>query len=91
QLALMQVSITGFAQMVRILKELASELCQGRLVFTLEGGYHIQALAFSVKATLGVLLGETEVDDPIGNPADSRGAAGAEEVIQQVKKIHNLG
>jgi len=91
QLALMQVSIPGFARMVRILKELAVELCQGRLVFTLEGGYNIQALAYSIKATLEVLLGETEVDDPIGNPADSRGAVEVEDVIQQVKRIHNLG
>jgi acetoin utilization deacetylase AcuC-like enzyme len=91
QIALMQVSITGFARMVMILKELASELCQGRLVFTLEGGYNKQALAYSIKATLEALLGETVVDDPIGKSTDARGPTGADEVIQQVKKIHNLG
>ncbi|PIU56332.1 MAG: histone deacetylase, partial [Chloroflexi bacterium CG07_land_8_20_14_0_80_45_17] len=33
-IAMMQVSVTGFAQMVAILKKLAIELCQGHLVFT---------------------------------------------------------
>jgi len=90
QLSLMQVSIAGFAQMVSILKGLASELCQGRLVFTLEGGYHTQALAYSIKATLEVLLGKTEVDDPVGKSTYTREATGAVETIQQVKKIHSL-
>jgi acetoin utilization deacetylase AcuC-like enzyme len=56
QLAMMRVSIEGFAQMVTILKELAAELCRGRLVFALEGGYNLQVVASSVKATLDVLI-----------------------------------
>jgi len=90
QISLMQVSIAGFAQMVRILKELASELCQGRLVFTLEGGYHTLALAHSIKATLEVLLGKPEVDDPLGKPTYTRRASKVEEIIQQVKRAHRL-
>jgi acetoin utilization deacetylase AcuC-like enzyme len=91
QLALMQVSITGFARMASILKGLASDLCQGRLVFTLEGGYNKQALAHSIKATLEVLLGETEVDDPLGKSTDPGEAIGVEEAIRQLKKLHKLG
>ena len=90
QISLMQVSIAGFARMVSILKELSSELCQGRLVFTLEGGYNTLALAYSIKATLEVLLGKTEVDDPLEKPTHTRGATGAEVTIQEVKRIHNL-
>jgi len=63
-LAMMQVSVTGFAQMVKIIKDLADELCGGRLVFTLEGGYNLTALAASVKATFDVLLGNATIDDP---------------------------
>jgi len=90
QISLMQVSIAGFAQMVRILQGLASELCQGRLVFTLEGGYHTLALAHSIKATLEVLLGKPEVDDPLGKPTYTRRASKVEEIIQQVKRAHRL-
>jgi len=90
QISLMQVSIAGFAQMVRILQGLASELCQGRLVFTLEGGYHTLALAHSIKATLEVLLGKPEVDDPLGKPTYTRRASEVGEIIQQVKEAHRL-
>jgi acetoin utilization deacetylase AcuC-like enzyme len=90
QISLMQVSIAGFAQMVRILKELASELCHSRLVFALEGGYHTLALAHSIKATLEVLLGKLEADDPLGKPTYTRRAPEVKEIIQQVKRAHKL-
>lgn len=90
QISLMQLSTTGFAQMASTLKELASELCQGRLVFTLEGGYHTLALAHSIRATLEVLQGKPQIEDPLGKPSSDRGAPGIEAVIRQVKRVHNL-
>jgi len=90
QISLMQVSIDGFAQMMSILKELASELCHNRLIFALEGGYHTSALAHSINATLEVLLGEPKVDDPLGKPTYSRTAAGVQDIIQRVKRLHKL-
>jgi acetoin utilization deacetylase AcuC-like enzyme len=89
QLAMMRVSIKGFAQMVMILKELAAELCQGRLVFTLEGGYNLQVVASSIKATLDVLLGNSEVDDPMGEAAE-RKPERFEEHIEAIKQIHGI-
>jgi len=86
----MQLSVSGFAQMVQILKRLALELCQGRLILALEGGYHIPALARSIKATLEVLLGEVEIDDPLGKPPQGRKAPAVESIIQQVKTLHRL-
>jgi acetoin utilization deacetylase AcuC-like enzyme len=91
QLALMQVSVAGFAQMAAILNGLASELCSGRLVFTLEGGYHTSALAYSIKAMLEVLLGKTEIDDLLGKPSQGGRAPNIEAVLQAVKREHNLG
>jgi len=89
QLASMQVSVAGFAEMVKILKNLAGKLCSGHLVFTLEGGYHLKALAFSVKATLDVLLGDTNIEDPLGQSGSSR-APDITPLIQVIKEIHNL-
>ena len=89
-LALMQVSVTGFGQMARIIKELADELCGGRLVFTLEGGYNLDALAASVKATFDVLLGDTSIDDPLGGSPRSFGATDIDRLIAVVKEIHKL-
>jgi len=89
-LALMEVSVTGFGQMARIIKGLADELCGGRLVFTLEGGYHLDALAASVKATFDVLLGNTATSDPLGGSPRSFGAANIDRLIAVVKEIHKL-
>ena len=89
-LAMMQVSVSGFAQMVKIIKGLADELCSGRLVLTLEGGYNLTALAASVKATFDVLLGNTNIEDPLGQ--SPRGLAGPSvaPLIDRIKEIHNL-
>ncbi len=89
QISSMQLSVTGFAQIARILNQLASELCEGRLVFTLEGGYHLSALSQSIKATLEVLLGKPEIDDPLGRPVGRR-APNITPLIQAVKKLHQL-
>ena len=89
-LATMKVTITGFAQMATILKELAAELCQGRLVFTLEGGYNLRVVASSIKATFDVLLGNLEIGDPLGKASAARKPEGFDEHIQGIKKINHI-
>jgi acetoin utilization deacetylase AcuC-like enzyme len=89
-LAMMQVSVTGFGQMVRIIKGLADELCGGRLVFTLEGGYNLDALAASIKATFDILLDSTSIDDPLGQSPHRFEAANIDRLIGAVKEIHKL-
>jgi len=86
----MQLSVTGFARMVGILKRLAGELCQGRIVLTLEGGYDLSALAASVRATFDVLLGNRTVD-LLGQPPHSETPRNSENIIESVKKLHKLG
>jgi acetoin utilization deacetylase AcuC-like enzyme len=89
-LASMQLSIAGYTDMSRALKDLADEVCNGRLVLTLEGGYHLEALAYSVLNAFGVLLGDPEwkVIDPLGScPYDERSV---DEIIQRVKQVHRL-
>ena len=89
-LALMQVTVSGFARMVTIIKELADELCGGHLVFTLEGGYNLNALAASVKATLDVLLGKSDIEDPLGQSTRSFTAPGIDSLVRSIKATHNL-
>ncbi len=86
-LARLLVSVQGFARVVRILKDLAGECCQGRLVLALEGGYDLEALACSVLASLRVLAGE-EPEDPLG-PAP-RAEAPVEHLLARVRAIHGL-
>jgi len=88
-MAMMRVSVKGFAQMEMILKELAAELCQGRLVFTLEGGYNLRVVSSSIKAVFDVLLGNSEIDDPVGE-AEVRKLEGFDEHIEAIKGIHHI-
>jgi acetoin utilization deacetylase AcuC-like enzyme len=71
------------------LKNLATELCRGRLVFTLEGGYNLRVIASSIKAIFDVLLGNSEIEDPMGE-AEVRKAEGFDEHIETIKRIHHI-
>ena len=59
----MRVKPDGFANMARILLNIAGTCCQGRFVAVLEGGYHISGLSRSVKAVLEEMLDETHISD----------------------------
>jgi acetoin utilization deacetylase AcuC-like enzyme len=89
-IALMQLSVSGFGEMARVIRDLASELCEGRLVFVLEGGYHFGALAASIKATLDALLGNTASDDPLGPSPRGGAAPKIDRLITAIKEIHSL-
>lgn len=88
-LAGMQLSIGGYAALVDRLLALANELCHGRLVFTLEGGYHLEVLAHSILNTLRRLSGVSqELSDPLGPCPWAEQDASA--VLAQVRQAHGL-
>ncbi len=91
QLAMMRVTVTGFVQMAMILRELAAELCQGRLVFTLEGGYNLRVVASSVKAIFDMLLGKSEIEDPLGKASMASKPGGFNDHIETIKRTHHIG
>jgi len=84
----MLLSVSGYARMVRTLAALAEELCQRRLVLTLEGGYNLEALAASITATFAVLLGDEQVEDPLGSARHAEQSVDA--IISAVKRVHGL-
>lgn len=81
----MQVTVKGFASMVEVVRTLAAELCDGRLVLALEGGYNLQALSHSIRASLEVLLWETVSPDPLGEPTHRWPAPDIEDVLGAAK------
>jgi acetoin utilization deacetylase AcuC-like enzyme len=89
-LAMMQLSTGGYARIAAIIKELAEELCEGRLVLTLEGGYNLEALAASVKATFDVLLGNA-VEEPVEEPTRHFQTLPIDSLITEIKRLHGLG
>ena len=56
-LGTMAVTAAGFGYMARLLGEVAAEVCKGRLLFVLEGGYSLEGLRDGVLAVLGELAG----------------------------------
>lgn len=56
-LGTMAVTAAGFAAMTGIMLELADELCGGRLLLALEGGYSLEGLSQGVLSCLSVLHG----------------------------------
>lgn len=83
----MNVTTQGFGTMAEILKQLADDVCGGRLVLMLEGGYNVEALAFAVAEILNRLgdLG-LRIDEPFA-PPDRTSDHLVRERIEQVKNV----
>lgn len=56
----MNVSPSGFAGLTRSIMDIADSCCNGKVVITLEGGYHIQGQSDSVREVLRELSGLSE-------------------------------
>lgn len=56
-LAGMELSTHGFEKLTHLLKKFSEDLCQGRLISFLEGGYDLKALAESVEVHVAALSG----------------------------------
>lgn len=87
-LARMALSLTGYAHITRELIKMAEQLCGGKIVFALEGGYNLDVLGQGVRNIAHALLGEDTVSDVYG------GSGMAEPIIQphiqRLKRLHGL-
>lgn len=73
-LGLMDVSVDGFAYLTRCMVELADEVCDGRLLVTLEGGYDLTAQRDGSMAVLSELCGKKLNTGHSVNLKDTRAA-----------------
>lgn len=90
RISAMELSVPGFVRLTEILIILANKLCDGKLVFALEGGYNYQALSSSVVSTLNKLMGSQEIFDPLGKKPERAMLKSFDELISLIKKIHHL-
>lgn len=65
-LANLGLSLAGYHWLGQALVGLATEICQGRIVFVLEGGYNLKVLPAGVGNVFRALLGESDIDDTSG-------------------------
>jgi acetoin utilization deacetylase AcuC-like enzyme len=70
----MEVTTEGFAYLTRVLMNIADACCRGRLVMTLEGGYHIQGQSLAVKKVLQEMRDDqrADVDQPVPTVGNAR-------------------
>ena len=85
-LGAMQVSGAGFRAMSDIVRALADQLCAGRSVFILEGGYSANGLREGTGAVLDALL-DPQPPQPSESREDTRSRA-LEGVLERVKQVH---
>lgn len=91
-LASLQFTTATYYMLASSIKQLAKDLCGGRCVFFLEGGYNLNSLSYSVADSFRALLGEPSLAADFDNPAilyeePSKRVLLA---IQKVKHIHSL-
>lgn len=82
------LSAGGYAYLVEVIQNLAHDFAGGRVVYLLEGGYHLEAVADSVAATLRVMLGDRDVLDPLG--ASPRLERDFRDLVAQLRTFHRV-
>ncbi|HET7377706.1 MAG TPA: histone deacetylase [Anaerolineae bacterium] len=90
RLGSMLMTSHGFFELMRRLTEWSEELCSGRLVLTLEGGYGLEGLASGVVASFAAMLGDKAYNDPIGPPPRSVLELDRE-YLDQLRVLHHVG
>jgi acetoin utilization deacetylase AcuC-like enzyme len=90
-IAYQRLSVDGYGALVAMVKGAADELCDGRVVAALEGGYHLTALPWCVRRTIEILGDRVAAPDPLGAADASPPSAGFDKTLALVKRLHGLG
>lgn len=89
-LAQMQLSLGGYDDLARESIKMAQACCAGRIVFVMEGGYDLSALAHGWRNIAAALLGREGFSDPYGPPAHTAAAAAIRPLINRLRHLHGL-
>ena len=55
-LAGMNLEVEGFGQLFNLLNSVAGEICEGRILYVLEGGYNLKALSEAVVCSIATTV-----------------------------------
>jgi acetoin utilization deacetylase AcuC-like enzyme len=67
---------------------MANNLCEGRILFVLEGGYELRVLSVGILNAVYALLGKDEISDPIGPMPENENDV--TDLLLQLKARHLL-
>jgi acetoin utilization deacetylase AcuC-like enzyme len=82
----MQVTPGGFAGLTRSIMDMAEICCEGKVVITLEGGYHVEGQRDSVKEVLKELSGISKTN--LSSILDKGGPQRLEPIMKRVTEVH---
>ena len=89
-LAGMRLSLAGYDWLARQCLGLAQEVCDGKIIFLMEGGYDLKALAHGWANIARALIGGIALSDPYGNPDSVADPRQIEKLIRRAREIHGL-
>jgi acetoin utilization deacetylase AcuC-like enzyme len=89
-LAQMRLSLAGYGEILERIASLAAELCDGRLIFILEGGYDLRVLEAGLTSAGCILAGLPRPRDPLGMPPAAAEPPGASKLVDAVCRLHDL-
>ncbi|KAJ1405043.1 Ureohydrolase domain superfamily [Sesbania bispinosa] len=91
-LANLQYTTGTYYMLASSIKQLAKDLCGGRCVFFLEGGYNLKSLSYSVADTFRALLGDRSLASEFDNPniLYEEPTKKVKQAIQRIKHVHSL-
>ncbi len=86
----LRLSLNGYAWLTAELKRMAAELCGGRIIVMLEGGYNLEVLANGMVNAARALMGEAEMLDPLGAAPSQTPVRAITGLISELKGLHGL-
>lgn len=81
------LTLAGFDRINSELVKMADQLCGGKIVFAMEGGYNLEVMAAGWANIARMLLGDAQPIDTLG---EARGVHSAEEISPLIKRIKNV-
>ena len=89
-LAGMRLSLAGYDWLARECLKLAKQVCAGKIVFLMEGGYDLKALSQGWRNIARALLDSEELSDPYGAATEGASARDIQNLIDRVRAIHGI-
>lgn len=89
-LASMRLSLAGYDWLARACIALAEKVCDGKIVFVMEGGYDLAALAHGWCNIARATLDLDEISDPYGPAPDQASARRVDSLIAEARNLHRL-
>lgn len=86
----MCLSTAAFAELNKVILNLADLLCDGRVIMVQEGGYNIEAMAACVATCINQLLGDDAAVDSLGPAPAQEITLNLDVLISELRRIHEL-